>query len=144
MARGSRTSGGVDVSCGNRDWRDRLPNPAAAIGSCSDTRSDWLHRGDLLRPLLAHPDDETEESFVAWARAHYRARAKELNVNAIAAGPQRSRDAAWYVGRVILGVTLSERADRHDVGPDEISKHVKEFADLVGATIDRSRGRSSG
>jgi len=93
--------------------------------------------------LLAHPDDETEESFVAWARAHYRARAKELNVNAIAARPQLSRDAEWYVEREILGVTLSEIADRHDVDPDEISKQVKEFADLLGAPIDRSRGRPS-
>ena len=87
------------------------------------------------------PRRETEDECVARTREHYRARAKQENAVCVAPRPKLRRDADLFVQREILRCPLADLAGRYEIDESEISKRVKEFAELLGAPIDRRRGR---
>jgi hypothetical protein len=102
-----------------------------------------LDRADLQRPILAHPEHETKEHFLRWASAHYDARQRAVEdqngrVDRVAERPRLKRDAEWYVRHWIFGCTL---ADINPDQPNDVSRQVNEFANLLGAPLVRRRGR---
>lgn len=96
-----------------------------------------LDRADLQRPVLAFPEDETEDHFIASARAHYRARATSA-LPRVATRSQLGRAAAWYVRHWILGSALSEIDAEHQ---KYVSKKVNEFSELLRKPLNRRPGR---
>ena len=99
-----------------------------------------LDRADLQRPILALPADfdETEEEFMACARAHYRARvevvrAKGVPLTRVAARSQIFRDAVWYVERDILRRPSSLIFEREGIPENEVNKRIREFVCLLDA-----------